>query len=94
MSVINTDTNKLEKFISDLNTYALSLKNHADLFNDLILKTDTCWLCDKGEEYRTKANTLNKAEFEKFYLSLSNLVDRLSNMQTSLESVINANKGD
>ena len=94
MCVIKTDTNKLEKFVSDLNSYALSFKNHADMFNDLILKSDYCWLGSKADEYRNLANSLNKDEFEKFYLSLSSLVEKLSNLQTGLESVINSNKGD
>ncbi len=94
MSKIKGDTVRLEKFISDLNSYSLAFKNHADQFNDSILKTESCWHGEKADEYRNLANSFNKIQFETFYLTLSNLIDRLSSLQSSLESTIDSNKGD
>jgi len=94
MSSIKADTNKLEGLISELNTYSLSFKNHTDQFNDLISKTDSCWLGDKANEYRAMVSSFNKEQFEQTYLTLSGFIDKLSNLQSSLESVIESNKGD
>ncbi len=94
MSKIVIDAGKFEKLISDLNSYSLSFKNHADQLNDLILKTDTCWVGSKANEYRTLANSFNTTEFENFYLLLSSFIERLSSMQTELTSVVEANRGD
>ncbi len=92
MSTINADTIKLEKFISDLNDCSLNFKNHAEVFNDQILKTETCWSGKAADEYRGLADSFYKEQFEQFYLMLSSLVDTLSNVQRNLESVIDSNK--
>jgi uncharacterized protein YukE len=94
MSLIKADTKNFEELLSDFNKYSIDFKTHADQFNDLILKTQSCWVGDKANEYRDRANSFNKAEFENFYLILSNFIDRLSSIQTGLESVIESNKGD
>ena len=94
MSRIKADTTKLEKLISDLNSYSLNFKNHVDHFNDLLLKTESCWQGDVANEYRSLANAFNKTENEAFYLTLSNLIERLSILKTELDAVINSNKGD
>ena len=94
MSSIKADTTKLERLISELNTSSLSFKNHADQFSDLIAKTDSCWSGEKADEYRTMIASFNKEQFEEMYLALSGFIDKLSNLQSSLESVIESNKGD
>lgn len=94
MSLIKSDTIKLDNLISDLNKCSLNFKNHTELFNDLILNTDGCWSGSAADEYRSKANAFNNAEFQNFYLSLSDFIDTLSNVKSELERIIESNKGD
>ena len=94
MSVIKADTIKFNNLISDLNRCSLNFKDNTEQFNDLILSTDTCWSGEAADEYRSKANAFNAAEFQNFYLSLSNFIGMLSDVKDELERVINSNKGD